>query len=299
MPKISPKNFYHLTIAYIALVVPLGLWLADPLMIFVSLIPLLPTILFSKAYLKPPISPNFPNIFWLVSAIVMITFLMQGQDITDSFVENKNQLQQITGVIPENNTYIRYGRSYSTTYLKIADKAVHCADNTHDDCHKIYQYKGQPATVWYQPNTTNGNLAYEIQVNNLPIYEFDSQKALFIQQKNQRTHQWIWTFVLLGLPTLWLGWIDRKIRKSLPTMTKEEFEVAKKQQLAEYEPVGCLGLIFCTIFVGIAICCFLYTILLFMQHTLDSAIKWAGATFIFSYLTYLSIKPKKKNLNKK
>lgn len=237
------------------------------------------------------------NLYWAIPFIVGIFFLLHGLNIQDDFVENKSQLQQITGVIPEKNTYKKSSRYYSTTYLEVADKAFHCMNNVHDDCHRIYQYKGQVATILYQPNTANGNLAYEIVINNEPIYEFNQQKAFFLQQKSLETHQWLWTLVLLVLPTIWLGCIDRKIRKSLPKMTKEELANFQKWQNENTESTGCLGFFGMMIFLTISIGCGTFSMIMFMGNDLPSAFLLAVVTVITAFVTYLCVKPKKKTSN--
>mgnify|MGYP000610244483 CR=1 FL=1 len=273
---------------------PLGFWLAKPIVIFIALFILLLAIWSSKFYQKPPINPNLMNLFWLIPFIVSVLFLLNGLDIMDNFVEHKSQLEQITGIIPEKSTYIKASRYYSTTFLELADKRFHCTDNVHDACHNIYQYKGQKATVWYQPNTANGNLAYEIEVNGKKIYEFDSQKALFLEQKSVAIHQWFWTFVLLVLPTIGLGWQDRRIRKSLPKMTQEQVAEFQKQLNENTESAGCLGLIGMALFLTISIISGTFTMIMFIAKDMASSALLGFVTVLTAFFTYLSVKPAKK-----
>lgn len=294
MQKITAKNFYYISIIYTVIMLPLGFWLAEKIIIFVSLLILLPAIWFTKFYQKPPINPNLMNLFWLIPFVVSVLFLLNGLDIKDNFVENKSQLQQITGTIPEKSTYIKSSRYYSTTFLELGDKRFHCENNVHDACHNIYQYKGQKAIVWYQPNTANGNLAYEIEVNGQKIYQFEKQKAVFLEQKSVATRQWFWTFILLVLPTIWLGWQDRKIRKSLPKMTPEQVAEFQKQLNENTESVGCLGLIGMMFFLVVSITSGTFAMILYIAKDIPSSVLLGFVTILTAFFTYLCVKPTKK-----
>lgn len=294
MPTISPKNFFCLTIAYTVLVVSLGIWLAEPYIIFIAFFILLLANLVSWRYLKPPIPPSATYYFWAIPIMTVIFFYAVGGIARDKDVENKTQLEQVVGTIPATHTEIKSRRS-SSTFVNIGDVAIHCSPSIYDDCEKIFQYKGQTASVWYQPNTSKGNLAYEIQVNNEPIYEFSQQKAVFMQYKNKKTHQWIWTFILLGFPPLILGWLDRQVRNSLPKMTHEEFETTKKQILAQHEPVTGIRKLLTFVFTLMAVCSLLYGAIVFTNPSIMSFLIWVATTITSFYLTYLCA-TKKRNV---
>lgn len=297
MLNITPKNFFYLTIAYTVVVIIFGFWLAQSSIVFFSLLfGLLPALSVSFSYLFPQISPYRNYFFWVAPVIVMVGFWLSGLDFKNNFVENKNQLQQITGVIPATNTEIK-SRRYATSYVKIADTAIHCSDSIYDDCAKIYPYKGQTATVWYQPNMRVGNLAYEIVVNNEPIYRFDMQKALFLQEKKVKVHEWLWTFILLGFPSILLGFLERKVINTKPKISKEEFEIIKKYQIVQYEKIGLLKYVGVMIFMLMATVGFGRSFFEYAKNNHGSVISWSIFTLIAFYLMCVCAKSKKKTIN--
>lgn len=293
MLTIAPKTFFYLTIAYTVLVVILGIWLAEPYLIFIAFFILLLANVVSWRYLKPPIPPSATYYFWAIPIIAIMFFYAVGDIVNDKVVENKTQLEQVVGTIPAIHTEVKKRRS-SSTYVNIGDVAIHCSFSIYDDCEKIFQYKGQTATVWYQPNTSKGNIAYEIQVNNQPIYEFNQQKALLMQYKSKKTRQWIWTFILLGFPPLIMGWLDRQVRKSLPKMTHEEFENAKKQILAQHEPVTGIRKFSGLVFALMSVCSLFYGAVVFTNPSIMSFLVWIATTITSFYLTYVCATKKRK-----
>lgn len=293
---LTPKRFYQLTILYVIILLPLGFWLAKSIIVFVTLIFLLSSIYIIRLYLKPPIHPEFISLFWVNCFLVIMLFILTDfGGIKDKYVENKSQLEQYSGIVPK--TFMQTRGRHSTNYLGIGLKGFHCENHANDTCNKIYAYHGQKATLWYQPDTSSGNLVYEIQINGKKIYDFDSQRALFLQEKSKQTRQWSWTFLLVFLPNLWLAWQNRKIRKTLPQMTDEQVAELNKNIQENTEPVGCLGLIGVTFFMITCIASGVFAWRMFIKGDIATAVLLSVTSIVSAFLTYFCAKPSKKSPN--
>lgn len=122
-------------------------------------------------------------------------------------------MKKITAIIPETytdrlaedkrHTSIKY-------YLTLQDMGtlkyveLQCAEDRDDYCQRVYDYHGQVATVYYQPNTKYLNLAYEIVINQQMIYQFDEQLSRFKVQRNKENIALLWLFILYILPLFYI-----------------------------------------------------------------------------------------------
>lgn len=162
-----------------------------------------------------------------VMPICMIVFgLWQGGVFgREDFVLNKNELVQVSGIIPEKYTYVGGAKARSSYYLTINDVRLNCAENDKDYCKDIYQYAGKTATVYYQPKARNGNLAYEIIVNDIKtfaLYGFDRQLYDFKRVRQQENLRLFAYFVILFIMcfVFWFG--SRDFADYLEIMNDEE-----------------------------------------------------------------------------
>lgn len=162
-----------------------------------------------------------------VMPICMIVFgLWQGGFFgREDFVLNKNELVQVSGIIPEKYTYVGGAKARSRYYLTINDIRLNCAENDQDYCKDIYQYAGKTATVYYQPKARNGNLVYEIIVNDIKpfaLYGFDRQLYDFKRVRQQENLRLVVYFVILFIMyfIFWFG--SRDFADYLEIMNDEE-----------------------------------------------------------------------------
>lgn len=163
----------------------------------------------------------------MVMPICMIVFgLWQGGFFgREDFVLNKNELVQVSGIIPEKYTYVGGYKVPDRYYLTISDVRLNCAENDKDYCQDIYQYAGKTATVYYQPKARNGNLVYEIVVNDIKpfaLYDFNRQLNNFKKVRQQENLRLIAYFVILFIMyfIFWFG--SRDFADYLDIMNDEE-----------------------------------------------------------------------------
>lgn len=161
-----------------------------------------------------------------IPIVVVILELWQGGFFgREDFILNKNELVQVSGIIPEKYTYVGGAKARSSYYLTINDVRLNCAENDKDYCQDIYQYAGKTATVYYQPKARNGNLAYEIVVNDIKpfaLYDFNRQLNNFKKVRQQENLRLIAYFVILFIMyfIFWFG--SRDFADYLDIMSDEE-----------------------------------------------------------------------------
>ncbi|MDO4897359.1 MAG: hypothetical protein Q3971_08360 [Moraxella sp.] len=162
-----------------------------------------------------------------VMPIFMIVFgLWQGGFFgREDFILNKNELSHVSGIIPEKYTYVGGYRAPHRYYLTINDIRLNCAENNKDYCKDIYHYAGKTATVHYQPNARNGNLVYEIVIDDIKsfvLYGFDGQLYDFKKARQQENLRLIAYFVIFFIMyfIFWFG--SRDFSDYLEMMNDEE-----------------------------------------------------------------------------
>ncbi len=137
--------------------------------------------------------------------------------MTDTFVTEKSQLQQVTAIVP--TTYKKTSGKYYSQWLPFAGLPLHCRNYNKSSCDDIYQYAGETATIWYQDNLTHGLVVYEVQIDNAEHskpYEFHKQRNALIQSQRTTRLSLFWAFVIYFFPLLFFYWQDRKIRQNFP-----------------------------------------------------------------------------------
>lgn len=143
----------------------------------------------------------------------------------EDFVINKHQLNQISGIIPEKDTYVNAIKGANRSYLTINHIRLNCAENEQDYCKKIYKYAGKKATVYYQANAKNGQLAYEIVVhdtNPFVVYHFESQLKEFNRVRKKENIRFIsFSILLCSMCLLFLFW-SRHSADDVEEMNDEE-----------------------------------------------------------------------------
>lgn len=183
--------------------------------------------------------------FAFIAPIILISIYlcMHGFFAREDFVINKHQLNQISGIIPEKDTYVNAIKGANRSYLTINHIRLNCAENEQDYCKKIYKYAGKKATVYYQANAKNGQLAYEIVVhdtNPFVVYHFESQLKEFNRVRKKENIRFIsFSILLCSMCLLFLFWsrhsaddVEEMMKKNLNLIKKLE-EKSKKRILSK------------------------------------------------------------------
>lgn len=248
---------------------------------------------------------------YFATPLVMAWFLgiNQGAFFRSEFILDKTQLTQITGIVPDTYTKRETGGKNRRTYyyLTIDHVNLHCSEDDYDDCDNIYAYKGKTATVYYQSGTKNGNLAYEIIVDGVPIYKFDHQLANFQSKRNKENSQYIWAFVLYFLPMFYFVYAHRQAVEYIDEMDenekvnydlKAEFDNLNNERISAKD-YGVLGFIlywfglFCIVLAIIAL------IVLFFKQTLVLFLLFLILIMIGGVCTYFPYQTAKENYNER
>ncbi len=239
----TPKQFVYTSFIY-AIAAPLiGVFIAEPIMSAMMMFFLLLFAAFTSIYLRPAIPSAFSNVMsGILPFIMLFTFFMTSSISYTEIIENKNQLEKVSDVIPEKAAYRRVGKNRSSSLL-IEDIRLHCRYSDRDACNKVYDYAGQKAHVLYQSDTFIGNVVYEIKVGEQDIYSFEEQVAYFKDEKTKQHQQWFFVFLLFIIPAYWFYKHDKRINKSMPKLTDLEVAELKEKQREETENQGCAVLL--------------------------------------------------------
>lgn len=233
----------------------------------------------------------------------------QGVFFRDEFVLDKTQLTQITGIVPD--TYTKRetdGKNRRTYYyLTINNIDLHCSEEDYDDCDNVYTYKGKTATVYYQSGTKNGNLAYEIVVDGLPIYQFDNQLANFQNKRNEENRQYFWAFVLCFLPMFYFVYAHRQAVEYIDEMDenekanydlKTEFDNLNHERISTKD-YGVLGFILYWFGLFCIVLAIIVLIVLFVKQTLMVFLLFIILAMIGGVCAYFPHQTAKENYNER
>lgn len=129
-------------------------------------------------------------------------------------IKQKEQLYQITGIIPEKPAKIYVGRHHEY-FLTVSDRHFTCGQTKiRDTCQLVYAHHGKSAIIYYQYANNNHHRAYEIIIDDKVIYSFDEQVVYFLNQEKSIRQIGYWQLGLYGLPiTLFLVLILIKNRQ--------------------------------------------------------------------------------------
>lgn len=144
------------------------------------------------------------NNFALISiGVLFVSIAIGSNDIfhRQPLAMNKDKLIQITGIIPDKHFEVKKGK-YTDHYFRLDNENLNCAETNDDICNRAYEYKGQIATAYYQNNTMNGKLLYELQVENHKIYDFDSQLQFYQNERKKINNDLCLLIILYGLPMI-------------------------------------------------------------------------------------------------
>lgn len=244
----TPKQFLYLIITYLVIVTLTSYFLAGGLIAFMGAVMSVGLVAYVYTLTKNTKIRDNKFVYFLLPMGVIYSFVFHsGILFRENLIEQKSQLQQVTGIIPQTHTYKSYGsgksrRSYY--YLTIGDKNLHCAEDDYDDCERIYAYHGHTTTVYYQADSGVGNLVYEIIVDNQAVYPFEHQLKTLKYQRQKQNLQWFFAFVLYGIPSLYFYVLSRGVIEQLDIMTDEEYQEMTVQQQREnyhFSDTGVMG----------------------------------------------------------
>ncbi len=242
----TPKQLYYISIGYVVIASLLGYFLSGWLIALMGAFGGLQIINSvrelnqqDKLRDKQKSKKEWFVYFSIPFAIIFYLVFYGGVLFREDFVINKNELSQTTGIIPANSTKKETGSGKSRRtyyYLTINDINLHCSEDDYDDCDKIYTHKDKTATVYYQPDTKNGNLVYEIVVNNTKIYTFEEQLTKFQYKRHQENRQFFWAFILYFLPAFYFIFAHRSAVEYIDEMSEDEKEEYDTQlKIKEYK----------------------------------------------------------------
>lgn len=279
----TPKQFVYISFIYAIVAPVVGVLIAEPVTSAVMMILLLGFAFITLFYIQPSIAATFSNAVSGMPLLIIVFAFVRVADIAYvDLPENKSQLQQVTGIVPDE---IVKTKDYPSA-LVINHVSVRCDYQDYDDCLRMDDYKGRQATVFYQPTTRVSNLVYEIEVDGQKVYDFDSQWAAYKAEKDRQKKELFWVVVLFLLPNVWLYWQDRRIRKNTPKMSDSELH----QILAQQKENGALTVIIAMFMMVDIIIASVGAMLLAVHHFAAAA----GVMTLFalaSYTTYWLIQP--------
>lgn len=241
----TPKQFYYLVVAYVVITVVLGCFLSDASIVFLVALMSIFVIVSAQNMQKTDKVRDKQKLqkqsfFCFGMAFALFLYLVfSGFAFREEFILKKDELQQVVGTIPKKHTHEHERVARSTRnfyYLTIGGVKLHCGESDFDDCEKMYDYQGKRATVYYQPETKNGNLAYEIVVNDtkpIVVYSFDSQLTSFQENRKKENTQLWFAFVLYVLPAFYLWFLYRRVAEQLQEMNDEEKAIFDEENTDE------------------------------------------------------------------
>lgn len=241
----TPKQFYYLVVAYVVITVVLGCFLSDASIVLVVAL-MSPFVIVSaqnmqktdKVRDKQKLQKQSFCCFGMAFAL-FLHLVFSGFAFREEFILKKDELQQVSGTIPKKHTHEHERVAKSTRnfyYLTIGGVKLHCGESDFDDCEKMYAYQGKKATAYYQPDTKNGNLVYEIVVNDtkpIVVYSFDSQLKSFQENRKKENTQLWFAFILYVLPAFYLWFLYRRVAEQLQEMNDEEKAVFDEENTDE------------------------------------------------------------------
>lgn len=237
----TPKQFYHLTLIYLAVAFVLGCFLTNGGIVFIatllSLISLLGVYLFStneKVQDKKAVRKDILHIF--IMPLMMLVFSATSSDLFSKPLPlYKSQLETTTGIVPESAYYAK-GTKGSGYFLIINGMYFVCSDNYYSTCSDIYQHKGKMATVYY-----DNKRVYEIVVKDNPpiaVYEFDKELKYYQEVRNKNRKDWFFAFLIYVLPAVYFYVMYQRAVSHLIEVSGDElneFFIGESQTKTRYK----------------------------------------------------------------
>lgn len=259
----TPRQLFYIIFAYLVITIILGYFLVEPFTLFIVCIGAIFTLNGASSLLKPYQSiGKFDLIFLPIGLVLFLlsdTHILKQQD----FILDKSQLQHITATVPEHKNTIKVIKTNARTvytaeehYLTINGANFHCRKYTTDLCEKIFDYKNKTATIYYQANSSVGNLVYEIVVDGQAIYQFDQQLAIFQKQRSIENASWFFAILLYILPLIYLFYL---YNQAIPIRNQELLQYVRipyGETIITMRDLGVMGIIsFIFAMISVMACC--------------------------------------------
>ena len=290
----TPKQFFY-TSAIHAIGAPLlGVFIAEPLWSAMMMFFLLLSLLFTSVFLKDEIAWSYNGSFFiaLMPFFVIFSFFLSSTVSYTKIMNDKNQLEQVSGMVPSEPSIRRVAKSRSSA-LVIDGIRLHCRYSDSNDCTKVYAHAGQNATVLYQADTSIGNVVYDIRVGNQVIYDFETQRATFKAAQNKERRQWFFMFVLFILPAYWFYKHNKRLYEVMPKMSTAKIAEIRRQQKEVADEGGCAMAIGIFMFFTIALCTGLAGLFHLGLHKFAMAAIYLFFCVLSSYVIVVLSKPAK------
>lgn len=286
----TPKQFVIISFVYAIIAPVIGVLIAEPLISALMMLMLLGFAFLNLFYLKLSIPTKFSN---AISGMPLLLIVFAFVNIADiayvDLIEDKAQLQQITGIASDTIITTREGRDRVSSALTINEVRLRCDYQDFDDCARVERFKRNRVTVLYQQKTHVGNLVYEMRIGDQTIYDFDAQLSSYKFEKERQRSELFWLVVIFFLPTIWFYWQDRRIKNNKIKMSSQEL----KQLNSRLEIDGEMTIV---IFVSIMISIVLTGVGAFFlaAHRFGIAAIYMAGFAITVGITFWLIKPVKK-----
>lgn len=232
----NPKQFFYLILAYSIFVLPISYFMLDHFLTIMPAVGLFALLIYVYQFQTQEKIQDQKIVYFMPSLLICGYLIFYGGILfRGDLIENRQHLQQVTGVIPAASKYVRgHGKgARSRDYLVIDGRHLHCAEDDMNSCEKMYQYQGKTATVYYQADSHVGGLAYEIIVDNQKIYDFEQQLQAFKQQRQNENKKVVWSILLFLLPSIYFYILSRGVLDYVHVMNEEEVKIFKEQQEQE------------------------------------------------------------------
>ncbi len=290
----TPKQFFYTSAIYAIGAPILGIFIAEPFMSAMMMFFLLLSLSFTSAYLKDEIPWNYNNSFFIgmIPFFALFMFYLGSPLSYSEVIDNKNQLEQVSGMVPSEPSIRRVGKNRSSA-LFIDGIRLHCRYSDINDCPKIYAYANQNATVLYQADTSIGSVAYDIRVGNQVIYDSETQHGTFKAAQNKERRQWFFMFVLFILPAYWFYKHSKRLTEIMPKMSRAKIAEIRRQQQEVADEDGCAMAIGIFIFFTVALCTGLTGLFHLALHKFAMAAICLFFCVLSSYVIVVLSKPAK------
>lgn len=289
----TPRQLFYIIFAYLVITIILGYFLVSPFILFIVCISAIFTLNGASSLLKPYQSiGKFDLIFIPIGLVLFLlsdTHILKQQD----FILDKSQLQYITATVPEHKNTIKVVKTNARTvytaeehYLTINGSNFHCREYTTDLCEKIFDYKNKTATIYYQANSSVGNLVYEIVVDGQAIYQFDQQLAMFQKQRFIENSSWFFAILLYIIPLIYLFYL---YNQAIPIRNQELLQYVRipyGETIITMRDLGVMGIIsFVFAMLSFLACCIALSSSYFELRTIFKT----HMLFVFIYIFLLII----------
>lgn len=293
----TPKQFYHLTLIYLAVAFVLGCFLTNGGIVFIatllSLISLLGVYLFStneKVQDKKAVRKDILHIF--IMPLMMLVFSATSSDLFSKPLPlQKSQLETTTGIVPESAYYAK-GTKGGGYFLIINGMYFVCSDNYYSTCSDIYQHKGKMATVYYDDKRV-----YEIVVKDKPpiaVYEFNKELKYYQEVRSKNRKDWFFAFLIYVLPAVYFYVMHQRAVSYLIEVSDDELDEFLLEQSkpktdtgVKYDDYDEQGLIVYILGMILLAVCIMFGVVVLFKQSLVGFLVWLPVFVLAIMMMYV------------